>query len=109
MTRIEIQLPPAEAEVVWEAITAATEPGAHRESGLEAESEARTTSTSRGTPARAGVIDIESSRADAVVAIAEDWLRTRAQVDRSRDAMASAPKWNGDLLYLRDVMSDLPE
>ena len=96
MTRIEIQLPPEEAQIVWEAITAATqdsvdtpaeasetstEPNAAPDDSATPDASPPCTTNADATPATASYKKnpafLENSRADAVLAIAEESLRRR--------------------------------
>jgi hypothetical protein len=90
MVRIELQLPPEQANVVWEAMSAALEIGRSERKGVSAETgaaEETDASAEMGDSAKAGVsaetsrqvdpIVLQAEFADAVVSVAQAYLQHR--------------------------------
>ncbi len=83
MVRIEVQLPPEQANVVWEAMSAALDTGRHQELGSTSETGASAeTDTGAGPRASAeassDVVDpvvLQAEHADALVSVAQAYLQ----------------------------------
>jgi hypothetical protein len=76
MVRIELQLPPEQANVVWEAMSAALDSGRREAKDVSAETSVATgTDVSAETPYRADSTVLQTEHADAMVNVAQAYLQ----------------------------------
>jgi hypothetical protein len=77
MVRIEIQLPPEQANVVWEAMSAAVDGGRRESKDASAETPVttKTTDVSAETPDPTSPSVLQTERADAMVSVAQAYLQ----------------------------------
>jgi hypothetical protein len=74
MVRIEVQLPPEQANVVWEAMSAALDAGRSDGASAETSGSSRTDAGAESPRDRADPVVMQAERADALVSVAQAYL-----------------------------------
>jgi hypothetical protein len=111
MVRLEIQLPPEQANVVWEAMSAALDSGRREAKDVSAETSAAAAATdvSAETPDHISPSVLQTERADAMVSVAQAYLQHKPRtlgsgyelvIMTTKDQLEHAPGGVGG--FLRD-------